>query len=201
MQGMHRRRLVFRLVIVFLRRGGGGSGVSCRARCIHAGGLGGAHRAASSGGSYCSGGYCGRYGPRLQRMRRRLGRGPERIVLPDQPCQLRKRIALGRAVGITAIMVGGGKRSVLISISHRDDASPSGQRQPAMSTNHDERIGPCQIPHEPPSVRAFAPAYRISVGAWTPRTAKPDARTETTPCTIARRALVISASLVIMKRK
>jgi hypothetical protein len=52
-----------------------------------------------------------------------------------------------------------------------------------------------------PIVRDFAPAYLISVGAWTPRTAKPDARTETTPWTIASRALVISASLLIMKRK
>src|SRR6185436_18153031 len=135
-------------------------------------------------------------------MRGLPGSRPGLVRLSDQPRQLRQRIVLTTAcaVGIAAIIVSGEIRSFLISFSHRDDA-PSGQRQLAMSTNHDERIGPCQIPHEPPSVRAFAPAYRISVGAWTPRTAKPDARTETTPCTIAKRAFVISASLVIMKRK
>jgi hypothetical protein len=47
----------------------------------------------------------------------------------------------------------------------------------------------------------FAPNYRISSGALTPKMAKPDARTETTPWTNASRALVISASLLIMKRK
>src|SRR6187399_2191849 len=66
-------------------------------------------------------------GARLQRARRGLARGPQRVVLPDQPCELRKRIVLA------ASLVGGRKRSVLISISHRDDASPTGQRQPARS--------------------------------------------------------------------
>ena len=139
-----------------------------------------------------------RIGPRLQRMRG-LGGGAEWIGLADQPCQFGQWIALSpvRAVTIIAVVVLGGKRSVLISISHRDDASPSGQRQTVMT----QRIGPCHIPPQIPIVRAFAPAYRISVGAWTPRTAKPDARTETTPWTIASRAFVISASLLIMKRK
>jgi hypothetical protein len=45
-------------------------------------------------------------------------------------------------------------------------------------------------------VRAFAPAYRISVGEWAPRTAKPNARTETTLWTVASRAFLGSASLI-----
>ena len=75
-------------------------------------------------------------GPRLQRMRGVLAGGAERIGLPDQPRQFGQRIALARAhADRTAIMVGvGRKRSVLITISHREDASPSGQRQPAMTT-------------------------------------------------------------------
>ena len=74
-------------------------------------------------------------GPRLQR-NGGLGRGAERIGLPDQLRQFRQRIALAAHIRIcTAIMVGvGRKRSVLITISHREDASPWGQRQPAMTT-------------------------------------------------------------------
>jgi hypothetical protein len=62
-------------------------------------------------------------------VRRWLGAGgPIRIILSDQPRELGKRIVLA------ASLVGsGGKRLVLISISHRDDASPTGQRHPAMS--------------------------------------------------------------------
>jgi hypothetical protein len=42
-------------------------------------------------------------------------------------------------------MVGvGRKSSVLITISHREDASPCGQRQTACPS-HDKRIGLCQI--------------------------------------------------------
>jgi len=44
-----------------------------------------------------------------------------------------------------------------------------------------------------PIVRAFAPAYRISVVEWLPRTAKPNARTETTLRTVAGRAFMVSA--------
>ena len=62
----------------------------------------------------------------------------ERVGLPDQPGQFRQRIALAlrRRIRVRAaiVIVGGGKRSVLITISHREDASPSGQRQPAMTT-------------------------------------------------------------------
>ena len=74
-------------------------------------------------------------GPRLQR-KGGLGRGAERIGLPDQLRQFRQRIALAAHMRIRiAIMVGvGRKRSVLIMISHREDASPWGQRQPAMTT-------------------------------------------------------------------
>src|SRR5260221_10085204 len=70
-------------------------------------------------------------GPRLQR-KGGLGRGAERIGLR----QFRQRFALAAHIRIcTAIMVGvGRKRSVLIMISHREDASPWGQRQPAMIT-------------------------------------------------------------------
>jgi ABC-type uncharacterized transport system substrate-binding protein len=39
----------------------------------------------------------------------------------------------------------------------------------------------------------IAPAYRISVGEWAPRTAKPNARTETTLRTVAGRAFMVSA--------
>jgi hypothetical protein len=67
---------------------------------------------------------------------RGLCRGAERIGLPDQVRQFRQRIALAAQIRIrTAIMVGvGRKRSVLITISHREDAFASGQRQPAMTT-------------------------------------------------------------------
>jgi hypothetical protein len=44
-----------------------------------------------------------------------------------------------------------------------------------------------------PIVRAFAPAYCISVGEWLPRTAKPNARTETKLRTIAGRAFMVYA--------
>jgi hypothetical protein len=47
---------------------------------------------------------------------------------------------------IAAIIVVSGKRSALISISHRDDASPSGMPP----TRPYKRTGPCQIP---PQVR------------------------------------------------
>ena len=45
----------------------------------------------------------------------------ERIAFASRPMLIATTIAVGR------------KRSVRISISHRDDASPTGQRQPAMS--------------------------------------------------------------------
>ena len=126
----------------------------------------------------------------------------ERVGLTDQPRQFGQRIALGLgrcALLIVAIMVIiGGKRSVLISISHRDDASPSGKPP----TRPYKRTSRCQLAAPQIPMRAQKPlTYRISSGAWTPRTASPDARTETTPWTKANRAFVISASLLIMKRK
>jgi hypothetical protein len=73
----------------------------------------------------------------IARARARLYRliGPshaaERIGLTDQPRQLSQRIALApcRRVLVTAaiMVVTSGKRSALISISHRNDASPSGK--------------------------------------------------------------------------
>ena len=63
-----------------------------------------------------------------------LGRSPERIGLPDQPREFGKRIALAPPSLVDRRDHSRRReRSVLISISHRDDASPSGQRQPAMS--------------------------------------------------------------------
>jgi hypothetical protein len=58
---------------------------------------------------------------------------PERIGLPDQARELRKRITLGSlrcAMIAAAVVIVGGERSVLISISHCDVASPSG-KEPA----------------------------------------------------------------------
>src|SRR5258706_14462240 len=64
-------------------------------------------------------------GPRLQR-EGGLGRGAERIGLPHQPRPFRPRIPLAAHIRIfTAIMVGGGReKSVLITISHPEEASP-----------------------------------------------------------------------------
>ena len=87
-------------------------------------------------------------GSGLQRMRRRSG--TKRIGLADQPRQFGERVVFS-ARGRTAIMiVVGGKRSVLVSISHREDASPSGQRHIAGTHHWYERNGPCQIPSQIP---------------------------------------------------
>ena len=120
-----------------------------------------------------------------------------RSAAPVRPAD---RFRPWRARWLTAaiVVVVRGKRSVLVSISHRDDASPSGKPP----TRPYKRTSRCQlIALTGPHVSAVSPAYRISSGAWTPRTARPDARTETTPWTKASRAFVISASLLIMKRK
>ena len=70
--------------------------------------------------------------PRLQ-WKGRLGRGAERIALPGQLRQFRQQTAL--VSQSTAIMLGvSRKRPVLIIISHGEDASASGQCQPAMTT-------------------------------------------------------------------
>ena len=123
MQGVHRRRLVLRLVIVVLRQR------RRRQRGFVARALHPCRRARRSIEFVFRRVILlwAHVGPRLQRARRGLGRGPERVILPDQPCEFGKRITLA------ASLVGGRKMSVLISISHRDDASPTGQRQPAMS--------------------------------------------------------------------
>ena len=66
------------------------------------------------------------------RLKRQIG-SPHRaegIGLTDQARKLRERIAFGlggRARAAAAIAVSGRKRSILITISHRDDASPSGK--------------------------------------------------------------------------
>src|SRR5277367_1236241 len=55
-------------------------------------------------------------------------RGAKRVGLADQPRELRQGIAF-----IPVVIAG--KRPVLISISHRDDASPSGNANPLIPTN------------------------------------------------------------------
>jgi len=74
----------------------------------------------------------------------------ERIGLADQPRKLSQRVALlpCRCVRVTAamIIVIGGKRSVLISISHCDDASPSGK----LPIRPHDKIGRCQMPPQVP---------------------------------------------------
>jgi hypothetical protein len=76
----------------------------------------------------------------------------KRIGLPDQPRKFSQRIAVGlcRRARITAtiIIVVRRKRSILISISHRDDASPSGKK--AASRLLYKRTGPCQKPPQVP---------------------------------------------------
>jgi hypothetical protein len=71
----------------------------------------------------------------LAATRRYLLIGPahagERIGLTDQPRQFSQRIALSPSrrmlVTATIVIVARWKRSILISISHRDDACPSGK--------------------------------------------------------------------------
>src|SRR3984957_9765660 len=147
--------------------------------------------------------------------RRRLGRpcpggarqigpafpGPaaERIVLANQTRQLGKGIAfgiVGRSRPPVAIVIATGRKgSVLISIRHRDDVSPQGKvANPLFAT------GPRRLPLSK-SPGKWHVSQRISFGAPTPRTPRPDAKTVTTRCTIASRAFVISASLLIIKRK
>jgi hypothetical protein len=71
----------------------------------------------------------------LAATRRYLLIGPahagERIGLTDQPRQFSQRIALSPSrrmlVIATILIVARWKRSILISISHRDDACPSGK--------------------------------------------------------------------------
>jgi hypothetical protein len=74
----------------------------------------------------------------------------KRIGLTDQARELGQRIALAlgwRALVIAAIIVIiRGKRSALISISHRDDASPSGKPP----THPFKRTGPRQMPPQIP---------------------------------------------------
>src|SRR6478609_12078412 len=59
-----------------------------------------------------------------------LTHGAERIGLPDQPCELGQRVAFGPGrrtlIHPAVIAIVRGKRSVLVSFSHRDDASASG---------------------------------------------------------------------------
>src|SRR6478609_9189528 len=69
----------------------------------------------------------------------------------------------------------------------------------AAATRHDHRamtseLAPCQTPSQYPHCEGLRPSYCIiSLGEWLPRTAKPNARTETTLRTIAGRAFMVSA--------
>src|ERR1700743_1319931 len=137
------------------------------------------------------------------RLHRQIGasHAAKRIGLTDQPREFGQRIAFapGRRMLIIAVIVVviGGKKSVLISISHRDHASPSGKppTHPLLQTNRllpDTLTRAQTSPQGSAEHAALVPVYRISTGASTPRTASPDARTETTPWTSASRAFVIS---------
>src|ERR1700733_11053590 len=139
--------------------------------------------------------------PRVPRQMGPAYRRPaaEWIVLADQTRELGKGIAFG-VVGrtrppVTIVTATGRKGSVLISIRHRDDVSPQGK-----VANPLVRTGPRRLPLSK-SPGKWHVSQRISFGAPTPRTPRPDAKTVTTPCTIASRAFVISASLLIIKRK
>jgi hypothetical protein len=72
------------------------------------------------------------------------------IVLTDQPRELSQRIAFGPCrrmlVTATIMIVVRWKRFILISISHRDDACPSGKPP----THTYKRTGPCQMPSQVP---------------------------------------------------
>ena len=74
----------------------------------------------------------------------------EWIVLTDQPREFSQRIVFGprrRMLAIATIMiVVRWKRFILISISHRDDACPSGKPP----THTYKRTGPCQMPSQVP---------------------------------------------------
>src|SRR5260363_393640 len=76
----------------------------------HAGGLiGGSRRGRPGIGAWSS-------------LGRRAARLRERIVLPDQASELGERIGIGRLVSTAAKTISG-KGSVLVTISHRDEAS------------------------------------------------------------------------------
>ena len=80
------------------------------------------------------------------RLRRQIGAPHvrERIGLTDQAGEFSQGIALGprRCMSVvTAVMgIAGGKMSVVVSISHRDDASPPGRLPTRVSQAH------CQMP-------------------------------------------------------
>src|SRR5258708_33614516 len=76
----------------------------------------------------------------------------ERIGLTYQARELGQRVALTlgrRALTASITVIVRGKRSVLISISHRDDASPSGKPpNPSLSTNRPPPDAPTDPPRE-----------------------------------------------------
>ena len=99
------------------------------------------------------------------------------IVLANQASEFGKRVGIGPLMLIAATAKAiGAERSVLVSISHRDDVFPSGKPPP--SSLQASR----PLPDAPTRMQAaITPDYRISSGAWTPRMASPDAKTKTTP--------------------
>ena len=134
----------------------------------------------------------GRGGRRRVRRRPSAGELRERIVLPDQSGQLGERIA---AAGVVALArrAPGAPRGIVRSVGS--------QRIIVRHTHSVSGTGAalgrfCNVPHS-----GTERDQRISSGASTPSKANPDARTMTTPCTRARRAIVICGSFWIMKRK
>src|SRR5579863_9204240 len=92
--------------------------------------------------------------------------GGERIVLANQARQLRQRItlALGRCARLVAaiIVVVSRETSVLISINHRDDASPRGKAANPLVINEPALAGSrSQIPpRSGASINASRPEHR-----------------------------------------
>ncbi len=111
----------------------------------------------------------------------------ERIGLTDQPRELSQRIALDprRRMLFTAaiVVIVRGKRSILISISHGDDASPSGKLPtPPLQANQ-----PLPDALTDPHVRAFAPstASRPEHGRRERRAQMPEPRRRPEPKPVA----------------
>src|SRR4029077_5642175 len=88
-------------------------------------------------------------------------RGTKGIGLADQPRQFGERVVFSpwfsSRVRAAIIIVVGGKRSVLVSISHHEDASPSAQRHIAGTHQWYARNGFCQIPSQIPICEGQCP--------------------------------------------
>ena len=115
----------------------------------------------------------------------------ERVGLSDQAGKFGERIAAGSGVAAGARARQRFIRTIGSSGSGRPPFGPRLLSAPSPALNR-----------EPASTRgSLNEIYRISSGASTPSNAKPEARTVTIPCTKASRAIVVSGSFWIMKRK